>query len=95
MLAAVALAGADGGADDERHLDLGAGHVVPLAGLVAIWSEAMSAKSMYISSTTGRRPTIAAPTAVPQMQASEIGVLKTRSRPNASSRSLVSLKAPP
>ena len=50
---------------------------------------------MYISSTTGRRPTIAAPTAVPQMQASEIGVLKTRSRPNASSRPLVSLNAPP
>ena len=50
---------------------------------------------MYISSTTGRRPTIAAPTAVPQMAASLIGVLKTRSRPNASSSPLVSLNAPP
>ena len=34
VLAAVALAGADRGADDERDLDLRAGHVVPLAGLV-------------------------------------------------------------
>ena len=50
---------------------------------------------MYISSTTGRRPTIAAPTAVPQMAASEMGVLKTRSRPKDSRRPLVSLKAPP
>ena len=61
----------------------------------AIWSEAISAKSMYISSTTGRRPTIAAPTAVPQMAASLIGVLKTRSRPNVSRRPFVSLNAPP
>ncbi len=38
---------------------------------------------------------MAAPTAVPQMHASEIGVLKTRSRPNASRRPFVSLKAPP
>jgi len=50
---------------------------------------------MYMSSTTGRRPTIAAPTAVPQMQASEMGVLKMRSRPNASRSPLVSLNAPP
>ena len=34
MLAAVALAGADGRADDERNLCLGARHVVPLARLV-------------------------------------------------------------
>ena len=34
MLPAVALAGADGGADDERHLGLGTRHVMPLAGLV-------------------------------------------------------------
>ena len=50
---------------------------------------------MYMSSTTGRRPAMAAPTPVPQMAASEMGVLKTRSRPNVSSRPLEALKAPP
>ena len=50
---------------------------------------------MYINSTTGRSPIMAAPTAVPQMHASEIGALKTRARPNISSRPLESLKAPP
>ena len=55
----------------------------------------MSAKSKYINSTTGRRPFMAAPQPVPQMQASLMGVLKTRSRPNASSSPLVTLNAPP
>ena len=50
---------------------------------------------MYINSTTGRSPIMAAPTAVPQMHASEMGALKTRARPNISSRPLESLKAPP
>ena len=62
---------------------------------LAIWSEAISAKSMYISSTTGRRPAMAAPTPVPMMAASEMGVLKTRSRPKRSIRPLLALKAPP
>ena len=50
---------------------------------------------MYMSSTTGRKPAMAAPTEVPQIAASEMGVLKTRSRPNASSSPLESLNAPP
>ncbi len=36
-----------------------------------------------------------APTAVPQIVASEIGVLNTRSRPKVSIRPLVILNAPP
>jgi hypothetical protein len=59
-----------------------------------IWSEDISAKSMYINSTTGRKPIMAAPTAVPQIAASEIGALKTRSRPKFSNNPFESLKRP-
>ena len=40
-------------------------------------------KSMNISSTTGRRPVAAAPTAAPRKPISLIGVSRTRSGPNA------------
>lgn len=49
----------------------------------------MPRKSIYISSATGRSPVIAAPTAVPTMAGSEIGVSITRSAPNVSINPLV------
>ena len=58
------------------------------------WSMARSEKLIVISSTTGRRPTIAAPTPAPTMVFSEIGVSRTRRSPNSSSRPAVTLNAP-
>src|SRR5262245_58344041 len=46
-------------------------------------------------STTGRRPDCAAPTAIPQIAASLIGVLRTRSAPNSSARPFVAPQGPP
>ena len=46
-------------------------------------------KSTYISSATGRRPVMAAPTAVPTMAGSLMGVSSIRSGPNSAMRSLV------
>ncbi len=46
-----------------------------------IWSMAMPMKSMNMSSTTGRRPQAAEPTARPMMPASEMGVSTTRRSP--------------
>src|SRR5438105_3427256 len=43
-------------------------------------------KSPNMMSTTGRKPVIAAPTASPVKPASEIGVSRTRSLPNSSTR---------
>ena len=48
-----------------------------------ISSTAQRAKSANLSSTTGRVPTIAAPTAAPMIVDSEIGVSRTRSGPNS------------
>ncbi len=61
----------------------------------AIWSMAIAAKSPNISSTTGRPPTIAAPSPAPVKPASEIGVSRMRSSPNSSSMPLVTVKMPP
>ncbi len=47
-----------------------------------------------ISSTIGRSPFIAAPTPVPTIVFSEIGVSRTRRSPNSSSSPSVTLKAP-
>ena len=58
------------------------------------WSIASSEKLIVISSTTGRRPVMAAPTPVPTIVFSEIGVSRTRFSPNSSSRPCVTLKAP-
>jgi hypothetical protein len=61
---------------------------------LTIWSSASSEKLIVISSTTGRRPVIAAPTPMPTIVFSEIGVSRTRFSPNSSSRPAVTLKAP-
>ena len=65
------------------------------AAWLTIWSNASSAKLIVISSTTGRRPVIAAPTPTPTIVFSEIGVSRTRSSPNSSSSPSVTLNAPP
>ena len=56
------------------------------AAWLTIWSSASSEKLIVISSTTGRRPVIAAPTPMPTIVFSEIGVSRTRFSPNSSSR---------
>ena len=61
---------------------------------LTIWSIASSEKLTVISSTTGRRPVIAAPTPTPTIVFSEIGVSRTRFSPNSSSRPWVTLNAP-
>ncbi len=50
-----------------------------LAAWLTIWSSATSEKSAHMISTIGRRPNIAAPTALPRMADSLIGVSNTRS----------------
>ena len=64
------------------------------AAWLTIWSIASSEKLIVISSTTGRSPVIAAPTPIPTIVFSEIGVSRTRASPNSSSRPAVTLKAP-
>ena len=64
------------------------------AAWLTIWSIASSEKFTVISSTTGRSPTIAAPTPIPTIVFSEIGVSRTRFSPNSSSRPFVTLNAP-
>ena len=51
-----------------------------------IWSIASSAKLTVMISTIGRSPAIAAPTPIPTIVFSEIGVSRTRFSPNSSSR---------
>ena len=48
------------------------------AAWLKIWSKQTPMKSMNISSATGRRPPVAAPTAAPMNADSEIGVSSTR-----------------
>ena len=50
-----------------------------------IWSIASSAKLTVMISTIGRSPAIAAPTPMPTIVFSEIGVSRTRFSPNSSS----------
>ena len=50
---------------------------------------------MNMISTTGRNPDCAAPMAMPQIAASEIGVLRMRSGPNSSTSPLVAPHGPP
>ena len=59
-----------------------------------IWSIASSAKLTVMISTIGRRPAIAAPTPIPTIVFSEIGVSRTRFSPNSSSIPSLTLKAP-
>ena len=58
-------------------------------------SQATPKKSLNISSATGRRPVMAAPMAAPMIACSLMGVSRTRSGPNRSSRPSVVLKTPP
>ncbi len=55
---------------------------------------ASSEKLIVISSTIGRRPVMAAPTPMPTIVFSEIGVSRTRLSPNSSSSPCVTLNAP-
>jgi hypothetical protein len=61
---------------------------------LTIWSIASSEKLIVMSSTTGRSPVIAAPTPIPTIVFSEIGVSRTRFSPNSSSSPAVTLNAP-
>ena len=65
----------------------------------AIWfatmSQQVARKSENMSSAMGRSPVIAAPMATPTIASSEMGVSRTRSGPNRSSRPTVALKTPP
>src|SRR3954449_1647711 len=67
--------------------------------IFAAWLTTCSAasvmKSSYMISATGRIPCIAAPIAAPASAISEIGVLRTRSLPNSSSRPCVTPIEPP
>ena len=65
-----------------------------LAALLTIWSMARKRKSPYWTSTIGRIPMIAAPTAAPKNPSSAIGVFSIRSG-NSSSRPSVTVNAPP
>ncbi len=64
------------------------------AALLTIWSIARMAKFQVIISTTGRRPTIAAPTPRPVKPSSEMGASMMRALPNRSSSPCDTLKAP-
>jgi hypothetical protein len=52
-------------------------------------------KSTYMNSATGRAPAIAAPAASAAIASSEMGVSRTRSAPNSSTRPRVTPKTPP
>ena len=65
------------------------------AAALTSWSRARVRKSMNMISSTGRLPDWAAPIATPQIAASLIGVLRTRSVPNSSARPAVTVYGPP
>ena len=62
-----------------------------LAAWFTTWSMATSRKLMVMISTTGRSPSIAAPTPAPTKPSSLMGVSRTRSGPNSSSKPAVTL----
>jgi hypothetical protein len=66
-----------------------------LAAWLTSSSTAQRAKSENRISTIGRVPIMAAPTAAPMMQASEMGASEIRSGPNSSTRPLYWPKTPP
>ena len=66
-----------------------------LAAALTSWSRASVRKSMNMISSTGRLPDWAAPIETPQIAASLIGVLITRSVPNSSARPAVTVYGPP
>ena len=60
-----------------------------------ISSKPLDMKSAYWNSATGRSPSIAAPTDIPTIVSSAIGVSITRSGPKRSMNPSVTLNAPP
>ena len=62
-----------------------------LAAWFTIWSRATMAKLKVMISTTGRRPTMAAPIPTPTNPASQMGVSTTRLGPNSSRRPWLTL----
>ena len=80
MLRGRAAAGAVHRADDQRVTALPPNMYRNFAAWLKIWSKQTPMKSTNISSATGRRPVVAAPTAAPMNAASVIGVSSTRSR---------------
>jgi hypothetical protein len=66
-----------------------------LATSLAIMSKQTAMKSENMISAMVGIPVIAAPAAAPMMACSEIGVSRTRSGPNSSSRPTVVLNTPP
>ena len=58
-------------------------------------SQQTAKKSANMISAIGRIPVIAAPIAAPRIACSEIGVSRTRTGPNSSSRPAVVLNTPP
>ena len=64
------------------------------AALLTIWSMARNRKSPYCTSTIGRMPIMAAPTAAPKNPSSAIGVSSIRSG-NRFSNPSVTVNAPP
>ena len=69
-------------ADDERQRELAVGDVAVLAISLAVRSQQTAKKSQNMISAMGRRPVIAAPIAAPRIACSQIGVSRTRVRPN-------------
>src|SRR5918999_4456567 len=59
------------------------------------WSRLGYEKASYCISTTGRKPAMQSPTAVPMIPASASGVSTQRSAPNLSRRPAVARKTPP
>ena len=66
-----------------------------LATCVTIWSNAGNTKPSNWISTTGRKPRIANPTAVPRIPLSASGESMTRSSPKSFCRPSVTRKTPP
>ena len=67
-------------------------NIAPIfAAWLMTWSIATSRKLSVMISTTGRSPSIAAPTPAPTKPSSEIGVSRTRSAPNSAIRPAVTL----
>ena len=69
-------------AEDDRDLELPAGHVADVGGVVHDLVDADQVNDQLMNSMIGRSPTIAAPTPRPEKPASLIGVSITRRGPN-------------
>ena len=75
------VADADAAAQQDRHLEPAAAHVLHLGDLVDDLADASRTKSANMKSITGRVPVMAAPHARPTKPRSQIGVSHSRSGP--------------